>query len=154
MTITVWALLAGFLALWLLPALWLTRSSHRAAASGGGALAIAFAAAIVGLASYWYVSPRVERDLKLFTAATALPGFAADCPRLLEARATLEEAGKGVFEIGADGSITVRDDVWQAISPDQRRVVQSLGEALKKCGAGKVETAQVGAPDALPAAAR
>jgi hypothetical protein len=131
-------LLAAFMALWILPMLWVLRkrSSAEQAAStwqrAGVPLTI-YTVLFLVAAWWWHVPLSTQKSLAQFASAPALPPLAADCEQLQEVIASVQDQSGGRLAIDRSGSVRVEDTLWSALPSVQRRGLQELAKQVAGC---------------------
>lgn len=132
-------LFAAFIALWILPMLWILRSRGGAAEPdanpwrrAGAPLAI-YAVLFLAGAWWWHVPLSTRNSLAQFASTSALPTKRADCDQLEALIAGAQEQSGGRLAIDSDGSVRVDGTLWSALPDIQRRGLQELGRQVAGC---------------------
>jgi hypothetical protein len=131
-------LFATFIALWILPMLWIVRKRSGGAEpdanrwSRAAAPLTIYAVLLLAAAWWWHVPLSTQKSLAEFASTPALP-LQADCDQLQAAVAAAQGQSDGRLAIDGDGSVRVDRTLWNALSATQRRGLQELARQMAGC---------------------
>jgi hypothetical protein len=132
-------LFAAFIALWILPMLWIVRRRSGADQQDANpwpraAAPLAIYAVLLLIAAWWWHVPlSTQKSLAEFASTYASPTLQADCAQLHTAVASAQGQSAGRLAIDSDGSVRVDRTLWDALSATQRRGMQELARQVAGC---------------------